>query len=329
MTFFAPASMCFAAFSRSVKSPLDSSTSSTPSAFHGSFAGARSARTRTVRPPMARRSSSARTCSRSGPCTESYCSRCASVFAFVMSLTATNSSASSPRQARRTFLPIRPNPLIPTRIFAMQPPPPARDPSHFAPRRSSKGALWRRARRQSERFIDIFWDAKNLATIQTASMDLKESPVAQVFRSGYQELQRLTKGKRGNPGGDEDTIELGGIENVQRAMHRARTQEVTRLERGLTFLATTASTAPFIGLFGTVWGIMTAFRGLSTTTSSSIQAVAPGIAEALIATAVGLAAAIPAVVMYNRFSRQLRVLTAEMDTFGSEFLNIAERHFLK
>jgi len=193
----------------------------------------------------------------------------------------------------------------------------------------AKSVEMRRARRQSERFIDIFWDAKNLATIQTASMDLKESPVAQVFRSGYQELQRLTKTKRGNPGGDEDAIELGGIENVQRAMHRARTQEVTRLERGLTFLATTASTAPFIGLFGTVWGIMTAFRGLSTTTSSSIQAVAPGIAEALIATAVGLAAAIPAVVMYNRFSRQLRVLTAEMETFGSEFLNIAERHFLK
>src|SRR5437870_8601424 len=192
----------------------------------------------------------------------------------------------------------------------------------------AKSVEMRRARRQSERFIDIFWDAKNLATIQTASMDLKESPVAQVFRSGYQELQRLTKSKRGNPG-DDDTTELGGIENVQRAMHRARTQEVTRLERGLTFLATTASTAPFIGLFGTVWGIMTAFRGLSTTTSSSIQAVAPGIAEALIATAVGLAAAIPAVVMYNRFSRQLRVLTAEMDTFASEFLNIAERHFLK
>ncbi len=112
-------------------------------------------------------------------------------------------------------------------------------------------------------------------------------------------------------------------------MQRARTQEVTRLERGLTFLATTASTAPFIGLFGTVWGIMTAFMGLSTTTTSSIQAVAPGIAEALIATAVGLAAAIPAVVMYNRFARQLRVLTSEMDTFGAEFLNIAERHFLK
>jgi biopolymer transport protein TolQ len=192
----------------------------------------------------------------------------------------------------------------------------------------AKGLEMRRARRQSERFIDIFWDAKNLTTIQAASSDLKESPVAQVFRSGYQELQRLTKAKRGNPGGDDEREEFGGIENVQRAMTRARTQEVTRLERGLTFLATTASTAPFIGLFGTVWGIMTAFRGLSTTTSSSIQAVAPGIAEALIATAVGLAAAIPAVVLFNRFARQVRVLSAEMDTFASEFLNIAERHFL-
>jgi biopolymer transport protein TolQ len=187
----------------------------------------------------------------------------------------------------------------------------------------------RRARRQSERFIDVFWEAKNLATIQTASMDMKESPVAQVFRAGYQELQRFTKAKRAAPGSDDDTGEFGGIQNVQRAMLRARTQEVTRLERGLTFLATTASAAPFIGLFGTVWGIMTAFIGLSATTSSSIQAVAPGIAEALIATAVGLAAAIPAVVMYNRFARQVRVLTAEMDTFASEFLNIAERHFLK
>jgi biopolymer transport protein TolQ len=192
----------------------------------------------------------------------------------------------------------------------------------------AKSVEMRRARRQSAKFVDIFWEAKNLATIHAASVDLKESPVAQVFRAGYQELQRLNKAKRGNPG-DEGEVELGGIETVQRAVHRARTQEVTRLERGLTFLATTASTAPFVGLFGTVWGIMTAFRGLSTTTSSSIQAVAPGIAEALIATAVGLAAAIPAVVMYNRFSRQLRVLAAEMDTFASEFLNIAERHFLK
>jgi biopolymer transport protein TolQ len=191
----------------------------------------------------------------------------------------------------------------------------------------AKSREMRRAEKQSARFIDIFWEAKNLGTIQTASVDLKDSPVAQVFRAGYQELQRLTKMKRGAGDGEEET-DFGGVENVQRAMTRARIQEVTRLERGLTFLATTSSTAPFIGLFGTVWGIMTAFMGLSTTTSSSIQAVAPGIAEALIATAVGLAAAIPAVVMYNRFARQLRVLTAEVDTFAVEFLNIADRHFL-
>jgi biopolymer transport protein TolQ len=187
----------------------------------------------------------------------------------------------------------------------------------------AKAMEMRRAGRQSAHFVDVFWDAKNLATINTASADLKESPVAHVFRAGYQELQRLTRGKRGEEEGD-----FGGVENVHRAMLRARTQEVTRLERGLTFLATTSSTAPFIGLFGTVWGIMTAFIGLSSATSSSIQAVAPGIAEALIATAVGLAAAIPAVVMHNRFARQVRVLTADMDTFMSEFLNIAERHFL-
>ena len=185
------------------------------------------------------------------------------------------------------------------------------------------------ARRQSARFIEIFWDTKNLTTIHTASQELKQSPVAQVFRSGYQELVRLTRAKRqNNPGEAALTTELGGIENVERAMKRAINQEITRLERALTFLATTASATPFIGLFGTVWGIMTAFRGLSVTQSSSIQAVAPGIAEALIATASGLVAAIPAVIAYNHFARQIRVLSAEMENFSSEFLNIAERHFL-
>src|SRR5215470_4653198 len=188
----------------------------------------------------------------------------------------------------------------------------------------------RLARRQSARFIEIFWDTKNLSTIHTASQELKQSPVAQVFRAGYQELVRLTRTKRqSNPGDTGLDTEPSGIENVERAMKRATTQEITRLERALTFLATTASATPFIGLFGTVWGIMTAFRGLSVTQSSSIQAVAPGIAEALIATATGLVAAIPAVVAYNHFARQIRVLSADMENFSSEFLNIAERHFLK
>ena len=187
------------------------------------------------------------------------------------------------------------------------------------------------ARQQSARFIDIFWDSKNLTTIHSSSQELKQSPVAQVFRAGYQELVRLTRAKRqNNPGeGTLDSTELGGIENVERAMKRAKNQEITHLERALTFLATTASATPFIGLFGTVWGIMTAFRGLSVTQSSSIQAVAPGIAEALIATATGLVAAIPAVIAYNHFARQIRVLSTDMENFSSEFLNIAERHFLK
>jgi biopolymer transport protein TolQ len=189
----------------------------------------------------------------------------------------------------------------------------------------------RLARRQSERFLEIFWEAKNLAGINNASIELKQSPVAHVFRSGYQELQRLTRTSSKRSGTSSENVEsteLGGIENVERAMRRATTQEVTRLEKALTFLATTASTAPFVGLFGTVWCVMTAFRGLTTAQTSSIQAVAPGIAEALIATAVGLAAAIPAVVAFNHFAREVRVLTADMENFSAEFLNIAERHFI-
>jgi len=186
----------------------------------------------------------------------------------------------------------------------------------------------RAARRSSNRFIEAFWETKNLTTIHAASQEMEQSPVAQVFRAGYQELVRLTRAKRQAEDSQLST-ELGGVANVERAMRRAATQQLTQLERALTFLATTASATPFIGLFGTVWGIMHAFLGLSSTQSSTIQAVAPGIAEALIATATGLFAAIPAVIAYNSFSRQIRVLSAEMDNFAFEFLNIAERHFLK
>lgn len=193
----------------------------------------------------------------------------------------------------------------------------------------NKARRIRTARRLSERFLEYFWETKNLSTVHDRSQDLKKSPVAQVFRAGYQELVRLTRARQAKSDADVMTTDLGGVANVERAMRRAATQELTELEQSLTFLATTASATPFIGLFGTVWGIMNAFLGLSTTQTSSIQAVAPGIAEALIATATGLFAAIPAVVAYNHFMRQIRVLTAEMQNFASEFLNIAERHFLK
>src|SRR5215470_3788167 len=188
----------------------------------------------------------------------------------------------------------------------------------------------RKAKKESQEFIEIFWDRRNLSSIHDASRELKSSPVAQVFRAGYEELVRVSRTKKDSSSpGESFTTELGGVENVSRAMKRATSLEITKLEKSLTFLATTASTAPFVGLFGTVWGIMNAFRGLSVTHSSSIQAVAPGIAEALIATAVGLAAAIPALMAYNYFVQQTKVLAAEMDNFSHEFLNIAERHFLK
>lgn len=187
----------------------------------------------------------------------------------------------------------------------------------------------RAAKRQSDKFIEIFWESRNLSAIHDASRELQSSPVAQVFRAGYEELLRVSRTKKENSPGEALTTELSGVDNVTRAMKRATSVEITKLERALTFLATTASTTPFIGLFGTVWGIMNAFRGLSVTHSSSIQAVAPGIAEALVATAAGLAAAIPAVMAYNHFANRIKVLAADMDNFSHEFLNIAERHFLK
>jgi biopolymer transport protein TolQ len=187
----------------------------------------------------------------------------------------------------------------------------------------------RRSKHESEKFIEIFWERRNLSSIHDASRELKASPVGHVFRAGYEELVRVSRSKKESSLSESLTTELGGVDNVSRAMKRATSVETTKLEKYLSFLATTASTAPFIGLFGTVWGIMDAFRGLSVTHSSSIQAVAPGIAEALIATAVGLAAAIPALMAYNYFVQQIKVLAAEMDNFSQEFLNIAERHFFK
>jgi len=186
-----------------------------------------------------------------------------------------------------------------------------------------------RARSESENFIGIFWESKNLAAIHTASVGLKHSPIAQVFRAGYQELLQLTRAKRQAVGAESGfSTDLGGVDNVTRAMKRQANIELTKLEGGITFLATTGSTCPFIGLFGTVWGIMTAFLGLSAAHTSNIQAVAPGIAEALITTAVGLVAAIPAQMFFNFLTTRVRVLATEMDNFISEFLNIAERHFL-
>lgn len=186
----------------------------------------------------------------------------------------------------------------------------------------SKSKIIRKAKKESDEFEDMFWSSKNLAQISEAAKDFDNSPIAQVFSAGHRELTAILNSK------SKDS-EHGALENIERALKKAKMEEITRLETGNTMLATTASAAPFIGLFGTVWGIMHAFIGLSQVKSSSIQAVAPGISEALIATAIGLAAAIPAAIFYNVFMQQLRILSRSMDTFSAEFLNIARRHFLK
>ena len=147
-----------------------------------------------------------------------------------------------------------------------------------------------------------------------------------MFRSGYRELVRLRSSKKAQ--GESLSTDIGGVANVERAMRREASLQRTELERLNTFLATVASATPFVGLFGTVWGIMNSFMGLSQTGASTLQAVAPGISEALVATAMGLAAAIPALIAFNHFARQTRVMSVEMENFTSEFLNIAERHFL-
>jgi biopolymer transport protein TolQ len=180
-----------------------------------------------------------------------------------------------------------------------------------------------RATRDSDRFLEFFWAKKRFDAISHGLRDYSHSPLTVLFREGYQEL---LKGPKRHEGEEENlSADLGAAENVARALRRATTLETHRLEKFLTFLATTGSTAPFIGLFGTVWGILDSFRGIGLTGSASLAVVAPGISEALVATAIGLVAAIPAVVGYNHFVNKVNVLTGEMDNFSQEFLNIVQR----
>jgi biopolymer transport protein TolQ len=180
----------------------------------------------------------------------------------------------------------------------------------------------KKAREDSEEFSELFWETKNFARVDDSSRRLASSPLVKLFISGYRETMRLLQ-ERGET--QISTTTDTELESISSAMKRAGVEENVRLEKGITFLATVASAAPFIGLFGTVWGIMDAFHGLSSAKSTTIQAVAPGISEALIATAIGLAAAIPAAVAYNYFSATLRQFRESMDTFCDEFISVAKR----
>ncbi|QSV46688.1 protein TolQ [Geobacter benzoatilyticus] len=186
-----------------------------------------------------------------------------------------------------------------------------------------------RANSESERFLDFFWKTKRFDAVNSQLDRFANSPLTVLFSEGYSELKRLVEKGDQKEELDIMSTELGGIENIARALRRATTSEITRLEKYVTFLATTGSTTPFIGLFGTVWGIMNAFKGIGESGSASLAVVAPGISEALIATAIGLVAAIPAVMAYNHFQHKIKVLIATMDNFSTEFLNIVQRTVAK
>jgi len=188
----------------------------------------------------------------------------------------------------------------------------------------------RRATTESSRFTDSFWRSRDIEQIYKQAQSLRNSPISQMFVAGYTELAKLASDE--NLRGDRE----GNLANIERALRRAQLVETTKLESMVPFLATTGSSAPFIGLFGTVMGILFAFleiapdpNGPAKPAAASLSTVGPHIAEALFATAIGLVAAIPAVMAYNYFTRRIRVLRSEMDMFEQDYLNIIKRHFLR
>jgi biopolymer transport protein TolQ len=187
-----------------------------------------------------------------------------------------------------------------------------------------------RAQKESLRFLEAFWQAKRLDAVYQEAQLKKRSPIAHMFKAGYVELSKLQNTKGASQGrGDDSFHGEGDLENIERALRRAATHESTVLESMVPFLATVGSAGPFIGLFGTVVGIIDAFHQIANQGSANLATVAPGIAEALGTTAVGLIAAVPAVMAYNYFARRIKVLSAEMDAFSADFLNIVKRHFLR
>jgi len=192
----------------------------------------------------------------------------------------------------------------------------------------SKWLSFRKVSGATKTFLDSFWNGKSLDLIYTESKVLSDSPVSNVFRTGYKEFQKVTqKGQEKKV--SNEVLSTKGMENVERALRKAAISESLRLEKRIPILATIASTSPYIGLFGTVWGIMNAFQGIGQGGPATLQNVAPGISEALIATALALATAIPATIFYNVNIQRLKTFRVEMDNFSSEFSNILRRGYLE
>lgn len=176
------------------------------------------------------------------------------------------------------------------------------------------------AHSENAQFLNLFWNGKSIEEIYGKSDRYTKSPVASIFKSGVKELKKITTST-----GEPRPLDDMGVGNVNRALSRASIAEIAALEKYVSILATTASAAPFVGLFGTVWGIMGSFQGIGATGSANLAVVAPGISEALITTATGIAAAIPAVIAYNHFAGQIRRIAADMDCFSQDFINIVQR----
>jgi biopolymer transport protein TolQ len=190
-----------------------------------------------------------------------------------------------------------------------------------------KSAQLSRARSQSLTFLDTFWKASRLESIYQEAQKLDGSPLSKVFCAGYEELSKLAQTKEGGEGAMAER--LGGIENVERALNRASTNQLTDLEARVSFLGTVGSASPFVGLFGTVIGILNAFNSIAEQGNATLATVAAPVGNALFATAAGLFAAIPAVVAYNSFVSRIKVFDTEMANFSADFLNIVKRHFFR
>jgi len=187
----------------------------------------------------------------------------------------------------------------------------------------------RRVRRQTLGFVKVFREGRRPSLVHSAARKFRDSPLAQIYAAAHTEISGLPDVMDAMVDDGEDGLPPERLDAVHRAMRRAAGLEIAQLERYLPFLATTASATPFIGLFGTVWGIMSSFHGISTQGSASLAVVAPGISEALIATAAGLAAAIPAVIGYNYFLNRVRHWATEMDGFILDLLNVLSRPMAK
>jgi biopolymer transport protein TolQ len=198
----------------------------------------------------------------------------------------------------------------------------------------NKYFVYRSAKNQDSKFLEVFSKTENLTQIYNFAKELRLSPIARLFLTGYRELylfqeiakdDRKKQGESPLPSGEELTER--DIKGISLALNKAINREVSRFSRRLEFLATTGSTTPFIGLFGTVWGIMHSFRSIGVQGTASIGGVAPGIAEALIATAAGLIAAIPAVIFFNYLNNKVFLLASTMDDFCQDFVYLAEKNF--